>query len=131
MKVKTSELSGKPLNYALAVAEWGPPTEVAQNGAFGATTFWWDHDGRKSDKIMTIDMYHEGFNPSENWSNGGPLIEKHDLFVGKDRYERYYAGLDETVMRDNDHILPAVCRVVVAIKFGDEVEIPNTLMGVA
>lgn len=66
---------------------------------------------------------------STNWHDGGPLIEKYDidLIVAADkdkpnRVEAEIFGEDEIYTQYGDTALIAVCRCVVASKFGDEVK---------
>jgi hypothetical protein len=106
MKIKTSELTGAALDWAVARCEGRSHTD------FG---WWWDN-------------YH----PSTDWAQGGPIIEREKTTVE-------YTGDPDTwcacIMADQEVYGPtpliAAMRCYVASKLGDEVEIPQELLGEA
>jgi hypothetical protein len=136
MKVKVSDLSGRALNYAVAVVEWGEPTEISRNGAFETTIFWWDHDGIQSHLIRTKDISFigENFSPSSNWAHGGPLFEKSspEIRAPSVACSEFSACVYSTKIcaMAGPSILIAFCRAYVGSNFGDEVEIPDELIEV-
>ena len=102
MKTKTSDLTGPALDLAVARALYG-----------------YDY------KLQLL-----FFNPSTDWSQGGPIIEREGiLFIGTGDGETYNAwivkpyasGLGPT------HLIAAM-RCYVASKLGDEVDIPEELL---
>ena len=111
MKVKTSELSGAALDWAVAKADgWEPMM---------------DEDG-----IYFYDFMEEkNWRPSTDWAQGGPIIEREGIAL-----KRIIDGWRAT--RDwirYDFIAPtpliAAMRCYVASKLGDEVEVPNEILG--
>lgn len=105
IKVKTSELTGAALDWAVAEAE-----------------------GLKPSKNWT-GMYYR---PSTDWSVTGPLIEKHNVTLncaGKLQVARK-ADCRRSVLGLGVSRLVAVCRLVVLLKLGDTVEVPEQLVGV-
>ena len=109
MKIKTSELSGAALDWAVAKCEY---PEQSINTALG---FPYLVFGR--------------FNPSTDWAQGGPIIEREGiLFARTNDGEMYRAWI---VRRNASAIGPAhliaAMRCYVASKLGDEVEIPEEL----
>lgn len=110
MRIKTAELQGKALDWAVAKCEGMPPN-------------YFDAD----DQAFTDD---EGmlFCPSTNWSQGGPIIERESLAIEPwasmnrwtARSQKFAAGVGPTP-------LIAAMRCYVASKLGDEVEVPNEL----
>lgn len=131
MKIKTSELTGTALDWAVAKCEGyfyfakpEGPTYVHKN------TGEWHHSGN--------------YSPSANWSQGGPIIEsKIDYIRKRSKAEEvelahpnanfkfkaevfadiagYYCGFGLTP-------LIAAMRCYVASKLGDEVDVPKELV---
>lgn len=126
IKVKTSELIGPALDWAVAKAEKShivilPPGNPEERWPI-------QHAG-----------YPEGpYWPSQDWSQGGPLLEKHDVYF--DRYPCDEVG--SVVARlgpipsPNSYFqnpssptrLIAACRAIVFAKFGAYVHIPEELI---
>lgn len=128
MKVKTSELSGKALDYAVAKCEGGT------DFAFDGITWNFRLDGRTkvlakgwADSMM--------FCPSTEWGHGGPIIDReaHNLFKHNGGTEWCAAcnvpreGYTAIVTADGPTPLIAAMRCYVASKLGEEVEVPDTL----
>lgn len=126
MKIKTSELIGATLDWAVAVA-LGWELERQQDGQFI------DSDGNRW--LAGYRQYAPkiSFSPSTNWAQCGPLMEHVEslerLGIGWEcRYspnqpQRYglYSATGSTE-------LIAICRAVVACKLGDDVEAPDKLV---
>jgi hypothetical protein len=105
MKIKTSELTGRPLRWAVLLANgWSMPFDAASSRA----------------QLRT-------FKPDENWSQGGPIIEREFI-------NTTYAGAGMWVSsmgqrndppRTGPTPLIAAMRCFVASKLGDEVDVPQ------
>ena len=124
MKIKTSELKDKALHYVVAKIESGIEPEYF-NGSIWITTGGFFARVRRN-----------VFEPSTKWSQGGPIIEREGINTlvhvtvngvitewkaGKDwpmSHFPYYPGPTPLI---------AAMRVYVALKLGDEVEIPEEL----
>lgn len=120
--VKTAELAGAALDWAVAQAIGADQVEF---GVVGSAAF--------------IACIHRGtwernWRPSTDWSQGGPLIEKHlvsfcvehedvILAVLCDDYGMYISG-----WRQGETHLIAACRAIVAAKMGDTVQVPAQLV---
>lgn len=104
MKVKTSELTGPALNRAVAEAL-----------------------GHKD----TITWSGSGWNPSTDWSQGGPLVERERMTVTHNEddgcWEAYYPDDVAGYQRANSPLIAAM-RCYVASKLGDEVDVPEELV---
>jgi hypothetical protein len=110
MKVKTSELTGAALDWAVARCEGG----VGKNQLLGA---W--------------------YAPSTDWAQGGPIIEREGLLVGPSPFpaqadSKFAAGLGCdwdtcTHIVTGPTPLIAAMRCYVASKLGDTVDIPEEL----
>jgi len=119
MKVKTSQLSGVQLDWAVAHIQGyaeGP------NGSF-----WITEDD-------CVD-----FKPSTDWAQGGPIIERETISVAADTADMFdsflwFASVDDILVDPDEAIgvrgptlLIAAMRCYVASKLGDEIEVPDEL----
>jgi len=120
MKIKKQELSGAALDWAVARAEEGEDLNP----------FWHPH---KDDD--------GGFRPSTNWNQGGPIIEREGLGVGrKHQCDPAYCELNDPAVNHwartssggflsyGPTPLIAAMRCFCAAKLGDEVDIPKELL---
>lgn len=109
MKIKVSELTGAALDWAVA----------------------------KCEGLRTYIEVVEGFKPSTDWSQGGPIIEREKIewqwLPAADKAHQYGArkpslgGLNRTFCMDGPTVLIAAMRCYVASKLGDEIELPEEL----
>jgi len=112
--MKTLELTGAALNWAVAKCENGDWTD--EDCLVNVTTFS-DHDG-------TICNY------STDWAQGGPIIERERIETRYDRMGRFSepwiaATLERMIIGPTPLI--AAMRCYVTSKLGDEVDIPGEL----
>lgn len=107
-KIKTSELIGTQLDWAVAKCEG---LEVYNNGV-----------------VRYLDGEHDpDYNPSTDWAYGGPIIERENIIVsGSNAY--IYGPDDSCDYASGPTQLIATMRCYVVSKLGDEVEIPDGLM---
>lgn len=125
MKIKTSELSGSNLEWAVAVAVGAHCQETGSSDL--RTGKNWVVSGFRS-------MRWDDWTPSTDWSQGGPLIErfglcfdnagKHGFSVVKD----WHCGEPIAFYPPGITHLIAACRAIVAAKLGDEVDVPERLV---
>ncbi|MDE9480010.1 DUF2591 domain-containing protein [Xenorhabdus bovienii] len=114
MKIKTSELTGRALDWAVAKAD-GRGVKINELG------YVFVNDNR------SIGVY----SPSTDWAKCGELIEKHrvelDFNSVSEEWSAYIFNFEEleSVIEDGDTPQIAICRAVVAAQLGDEVEIPD------
>lgn len=133
MKIKTSELTGPALDWAVGVSE-GKLSDLTVFG--GSRTVWY---GRVTSGYVQ-------YWPSESWAQGGPIVEREDISFRK--YHRpdspahgtYYArvcrdsgtmiGWHKTTGAQQTGPTPliAAMRCYVASKLGDEVDVPEELV---
>jgi hypothetical protein len=120
MKVKTSELQGEALDWAVAKCEFPEP----------------DYEPQDWLVYITEDCMDDGwvFKPSTDWAQGGPIIERERLkivyFASSQEWnvsKLRYRGLCEPHDIKGPSLLVAAMRCYVASKLGDEVEIPEEL----
>ena len=119
--MKTSELSGAALNWAVAMAEGWQPERARDNQG----EYWWLF---KESRGMNPKHYH----PSTHWGIGGHIIEREKLTVVYNEREEDAEGW-RTIAYHTGNIeygatpLIAAMRCYVASKLGDEVQIPEEL----
>lgn len=125
IEVRVSNLIGAPLDWAVAKVE-------------GIETSW--RYGRELVKvhdrggIKLVESIRSIYSPSIDWSQGGPLVDKHH---GGLHYEahladanfRYSSGPGSTgFWCYGPTALIAFCRGLVKAKLGDTVQVPKELM---
>jgi len=103
MKIKTSELTGAALDWAVAKCE-----------------------GLLHDDGTVSDYWQ----PSELWEQGGPIIEREGIAIGKNgpvgTTTAYEASISSAIYYGPTPLIAAM-RCYVASKLGDEVEVPDEL----
>jgi hypothetical protein len=105
MKMKTSNLSGAALDWAVAKLMWSYTDE----------------------QLREYRRLHFLPEPSSNWAQGGPIIEREGLdilFQEKDRWLAVGFGMNEA---QGPTPLIAAMRCYVGSKLGNEIEIPIEL----
>lgn len=124
--MKTSELEGDQLNYAVALAEG--------MNVKGVLYTW---NGRTKLKVQTGEApceYQEmTFNYAYDWSEGGLIIERELIDIltvgcGTDGWQANKYLPDEMVTAYGETPLIAAMRCYVAMKLGDEVRTPEELL---
>ena len=121
VEVKISGLAGDALDWAVASAAGFEPTAdhpLFKSGLmpFGLT---------KPPPYMPLGGL--GFWPSRNWSHGGPLIESHITALNQTGTHTWWAHSEDR-LGEGETALIAICRAIVASKFGDVASIPKELI---
>ena len=128
MKIKTNELTGAALDWAVAKCEdilhpWGYIR--VQDGR----VIWITPGNHEK-----ADAWHQ-YRPSTDWAQGGPIIERGKIDVFWQDHQHAWVG---SMSRGTNKIgfrhlqyghtpLIAAMRCYVASKLGDEVEVPDEL----
>lgn len=119
MRVKTSELIGPALDWAVAECE---DQEMAMHMGLCGAIF-------------------EGYHYSTNWSQGGPIIKKRGIWLRGPNdatkpdgtvvmhVDYWYAHINHKHVQNDMDPLIAAMRVVVASELGDWITVPNVLVG--
>lgn len=108
VEVKTADLVGAALDWAVAKAEISP-TEIPPND------IW-----RK---------YCDPYSPSTEWKYGGPLIDKFRVsIIYSDEVCDPCAWTDSSAAWHAPTPLIAACRAIVASVLGDTVNVPKELL---
>jgi hypothetical protein len=119
MFIKTSELQGSALDWAVAKCEGFEP--------FSDSISWIIDDGGTYKQLPKY---------STDWSQGGPIIEREKVCVawlskqdlGMEPEHYCVAHIDGIYTRYGPTPLIAAMRCYVASKLGDEVEVPDELL---
>lgn len=123
MKIKTSDLTGPALDWAVAKCE---------NAA------WIEYDRRLHNDEDTgprpsdyLSQYEFGpdWTPSTDWSQGGPIIEREEISIGKADDPNWWAfkGWKAKDGTPGPTPLIAAMRCFVASRLGDVVDVPEEL----
>ena len=128
VEVKTAELVGPSLDWAVAMAEFWEADRPR------------DGQIRKGDVYMLVgpfrliglgaDMF---YSPSTDWAQGGQLRDKYDVGIEHGVPDGIpYAYLPGRYLDGSrgETALIALCRAIVAAKLGEVVQIPTELAGV-
>ena len=114
MKVKTNELTGAALDWAVAKCE-GEEVRLIKGQL---ETLWTDN----------------GYKPSTNWAEGGPIIEREGINLDNYAKNPKWSAWTPAPDRESGEAqaygptpLIAAMRCYVASKLGDEVEISEEL----
>lgn len=119
MKIKTSELSGAQLDWAVAECE-------------GLLAFGYETDGERLWTTLSTGET-ELFAPDINWAQGGPIIEREGISLYLDTNNLWQANIfdgNPAVFGsgiEGETLLIAAMRCYVASKLGDEIELPVEL----
>jgi|SanBayMetagenome_1026888.scaffolds.fasta_scaffold80471_1 hypothetical protein len=126
MKIKTSELTGAALDWAVAKAA----DYLSRMGDHWMVTL----PGVRV-RMNFVPGPRCSFSPSTRWAQSGPIIEQEHIewqwLPAPDKAHQYGArkpslgGLNRTFCVDGPTVLVAAMRCFVASKLGDEVEIPK------
>jgi hypothetical protein len=115
--MKTSELIGTALDYAVAKCEGQNPRIVIVGSAVIV-----NNDGRQSPSYST------------DYAQGGPIIEREGICVNTSndpvlpRWIAYMGGAGNSYARYSLTPLAAAMRCYVASKLGEDIEIPEELI---
>lgn len=144
MKVKTSELSGSALDYAVGLAleyKIRPERKCVRGISFEdgfinlcqEVNCWFDYADNPG--FISFDGKPSMlWQPSADWSQAGWLIDDFNLRISSPFHGRKaFATVQEELScgshaHNGETTLCAICRAAVSAKLGDEVEIPDELM---
>lgn len=124
--MKTSELTGMALNYAVAKAQGFNvyKDEMLNGHIYG----FWVSGYYPGDLNSWMQLEH--FTPSTSWKKGGPIIEQENIFIMKNDRNEWVSIIHRghPVGICGPTPLIAAMRCLVASRFGDDVEIPKELL---
>lgn len=114
MKIKTSELEGIALDWAVAIALNG---QKAFFDAFGA---------RSLGRLISGEVKSGRISPSTDWSQCGPFIEAYEVELMPWSGGWVANCLPSGHGEGGTHLI-AACRAIVAANLGDEIDVPDEL----
>lgn len=112
MKIKTSELTGAALDWAVANCD-----DVHVHFVRGALRYG-------PSQFSDEDQY----SPSNDWSQGGPIIERELIAIDSDGKVWCASSNDKPLAFYGPTMLIAAMRCYVASKLGDEVDVPDEVV---
>lgn len=125
MKVKTSELTGVALNWAVAkcvgLGKLHYTDVVGRISTLKTAVMVWSME-------LPGDGHGDKFSPSTDWSQGEPIIDRENITV---HFGPQWTAVHPSRLECPSYgptPLVAAMRCYVASKLGDEVEIPNELL---
>ncbi len=124
MKIKTSELKGVALDWAVALCEGYQPIDHST-----MANLWVERKNARG--VMDYEPVSSLKYSSAAWGKGGPIIERHGICLISDQEgtgEDWVARMPEGDDFRGRTALVAAMRCYVASKFGSEVEVPDELM---
>jgi Protein of unknown function (DUF2591) len=127
--MKTSELTGSALDWAVVVANGVPKSDIKLPRKTELDLFKRIYRLTRDPETGKLDgSYSTGpeFLASSHWSSGGPIIEREKITVS-DCEGGWSAGLNGTLSHFGPTPLIAAMRCYVASKLGVEVEVPVEL----
>lgn len=121
IEVKTSELTGHALDWAVAQAVSHPADWEKSSGCL-----WFE----------SSDHEWIAWSPSTDWAQGGPLLDSmvigviHNSRIRPHPFDKGYQAMASHFIGPSEGhtILIAACRAIVAAKMGDVVQVPKLMV---
>ena len=117
-KIKTSELIGPALDWAVSYAQGRTPT-LNMNSHGRVWHGWW---------LATGGEYERMPNYSNDWAHGGPIIEREGISIYRMTSDWSAAYNPSGATQDGPTPLIAAMRCYVSNCLGSEVEVPEELL---
>lgn len=115
-------LEGLALNYAVARAKgWRLAKDALLNGILMEG---WHISGMCKAPNVWVSL--DVFNPSENWAQGGPILEEYGVDLTK-LSKGWSAGVNAWTKVQAVTPLVAIMRAFVKQKFGEKIDLPDDL----
>jgi len=125
VEVKTSELIGPALDWAVLFAGYGDgPDWRLIDGALFIVSL---HDVRVGMDGIGQQEKIDPFQPSTRWKEGGPLIDSNVVIISKQVEGKWWSHSGNHLGEGHTALI-AACRAIVANKLGDTVSVPKELM---
>jgi hypothetical protein len=133
-KVRTADLTGAALDWAVAKCKGFQTARMVRGHGYTPDTNLAKAKHYTPDDVqqgqLGIGFARSAFNPSTDWAQGGPIIEREGMRTRPDNgwgAAKYWPdGRSEWWFGPT--LLVAAMRCYVASKLGDEIEIPDALL---
>ena len=114
MKIKTSELTGAALDWAVAKCE-----------PDGTLAIYFDED---TGEPLCHDDWEDNqeYKPSTDWMQGGPIIEREEIAIFLE-YPKSWCATNGDVRSPGDTPLMAAMRCYVRSKLGEEIDLTKEM----
>lgn len=134
MKIKTQDLTGPALDWAVAKAEG----DKVFRPRVGRPTYWDKADDRwvVRAQVANVGWFADyTYTPSTNWAQGGPIIEREGISIIPFDDTRWEARCAVAVQRTPARFIErrgptpliAAMRCYCSAKLGDEIDVPEEL----
>jgi len=117
VEVTTGNLTGAALDWLLANIEAIEPH--IQYNAMWQPNPWIGYYTEDRDFLL--------YEPSANWAQTGPLIDKYDVSIANSAGGGFWASAKIGVRQHGDTRLTAACRAIIAAQIGESVQVPQEL----
>lgn len=132
MKIKTKDLTGIELDWAVAAIIFEEEPLIGYDGRKRCLG-WIDFDSLDYDSVyseyLEFHPFQKQFNPSTDWVDGGPIIEKEKIGLTNEGADWWRADLATTPAKHffgyGPTPLIAAMRCFCSANLGDEVDIPE------
>lgn len=143
MKIKVSELTGAALDWAVAKCEGQTDSlTIVDNKISGVIELWWNEDVYQSPTLNEdgTPRYFVGGVPvglfgcpasieySTDWGLGGPIIDREGYEIHNGANGQRVAHGDRQKYGFGETSLIASMRLLVRLRLGEEIEIPDELL---
>lgn len=127
IKVKSQDLSGSALNWAVALCEHKQRFIIQGMPSFDSNT-------KRVYKTESLRSIGVNFTPSASWSDGGPIIEREEIHLLR-THDQWIASIkcsdrlsDWRIIEMAQTPLVAAMRCYVVNRLGNEFEVPACLI---
>jgi hypothetical protein len=137
MRIKTSELAGAALDWAVATCEGRTirrdPMGFGVHSSEGGYWIWEDQGVAHSTTVYS--KIGRAYSPSTDWAQGGPILDREEITIDYRDGETQARKWDDTTQEflsaraARRQGLIAGMRCHVASKLGAEIEVPDELAG--
>ena len=130
--IDVAQLSGTALDWAVAICENLPVVHDPMGFGTGSESGSWIWDD-SLDTDTKSQLIGRGYSPSCNWAQAGPIMERHDIYASRyygcddNNANKFQAGLG-LARSYGETPLIAVMRSLVRTIFGNEIDVPETLL---
>jgi len=130
--IDVDDLSGVALDWAVAVCENQFVVRDPMGFETGSESGYWIWDNSFGSN-STHQLIGREYSPSRNWAQAGPIMERHGIYpssyygCGENNPNKFQAGSGLARSRGKTPLIAAM-RALIRSTFGDEIDVPGTLL---